>query len=135
MKLARTDQERQLQAVGEGEMKVTPLAMLAAYRNLALRRTATDMSDAERTVFTGLDAATEYGMARLASLTEMKVAGKTGTSRTDDGEWSNGWFAGYAPADKPRIAVVVFLEAGTGPGDAAPLASRIFRAWRQGHRQ
>ena len=127
--LAHNDEERQLQAVGEGDMRATPLEMLAAYRNLALRRTADDTTEAERTVFTGLEESTGYGMARLASVADMKVAGKTGTSRTDQGSWTNGWFSGYAPADKPEIAVVVFLEKGTGPGDAAVLGGEIFRAW------
>ena len=127
--LARTDAERQLQAVGEGDMKVTPLEMLAAYRALALHRAAADSTAAERTVFQGLEEATAYGMARLASVPEMKVAGKTGTPRAEEGSWTNGWFAGYGPADKPEIAVVVFLERGTGPGDAAPLAAELFQAW------
>jgi len=110
-------------------MKITPLEMLAAYRGLALRRTAAHTSDAERTVFLGLEQATSYGMSRLASVPDMKVAGKTGTTGADQGAWTHGWFAGYAPADEPEIAIVVFLERGTGPGDAAPLASEIFQAW------
>jgi penicillin-binding protein A len=136
IQLAKSDEERQLQAIGEGEIKVTPLEMLAAYRKLALRRAATDETKAERTVFAGLEAATDYGMARLASTNNMKVAGKTGTARTDLGSWTNAWFAGFAPHDKPQIAVVVFLERGTGPSDAAPLASKMFKAWhaRQGNR-
>ena len=116
-------------------MRVTPLEMLAAYRNLALRRTAADITEAERTVFAGLEESTGYGMARLASVADMKVAGKTGTSRTDQGAWTNAWLSGYAPADKPQIAVVVFLEKGTGPGDAAVVGSEIFRAWHQGKKQ
>lgn len=127
--LARTDEERQLQAVGEGDMKITPLEMLAAYRWLALRRAASHDNVADATVFSGLEQATTYGMARMAAIPEVKVAGKTGTPRTDQGSWTNGWFAGFAPADKPEIAVVVFLERGTGPGDAAPLAGEIFHAW------
>lgn len=135
LRLAPTDEERQLQAVGEGDMKVTPLEMLSAYRGLALRRTAVYASAAaERPVFEGLEAATTYGMARLASMPGMKVAGKTGTPRSDQGAWTNGWFAGYAPADRPAIAVIVFLERGTGPADAAPLASEIFQAWYKSRR-
>jgi cell division protein FtsI/penicillin-binding protein 2 len=126
---ARTDEERQLQAVGEGDMKITPLEMLAGYRSLALRRSSSRPSTAEDTVFAGLEQATSYGMARLASIPDVKVAGKTGTPRTGQGAWTNGWFAGYAPADKPKVVVVVFLERGTGPADAAPLAGEIFRAW------
>ena len=126
---ARNDEERQLQAIGEGDMKITPLEMLAAYRALALRRSTGQPSAAEETVFSGLEQATTYGVGRLASIPELKVAGKTGTPRTDQGTWTNGWFAGYAPADKPQVVVVVFLERGTGPADAAPIASDIFRAW------
>jgi cell division protein FtsI/penicillin-binding protein 2 len=126
---ARTDEERQLQAIGEGDMKITPLEMLVAYRALALRRASGHPSAAEETVFSGLEQATTYGVARLASIPEMRIAGKTGTPRTDQGTWTNGWFAGYAPADKPQVVVVVFLERGTGPADAAPIASDIFRAW------
>jgi cell division protein FtsI/penicillin-binding protein 2 len=126
---ARSDEERELQAVGEGDMKITPMEMLAAYRGLALRRTVPRASATEQTVFFGLEQATSYGMSRLASVPEMKVAGKTGTAGTDQVAWTNGWFAGYAPASKPEIAVVVFLERGTGTADAAPLASQIFRAW------
>ena len=126
---ARTDEERQLQAVGEGDMRITPLEMLAAYRWLALRRIASHEKSADKTVFAGLEQATTYGMARMAAIPEVKVAGKTGTPRADQGSWTNGWFAGFAPEDKPEIVVMVFLERGTGPGDAAPLAADIFRAW------
>jgi cell division protein FtsI/penicillin-binding protein 2 len=130
IRLARDQEERQLQAIGEGDMRVTPLGMLAAYRGLALRRSASNATEAERTLFAGLEAATEYGMARLASAKGTKVAGKTGTARTEQG-WTHAWFAGYAPADKPQVAIVVFLERGTGPGDAAPLASEILQAWKE----
>ena len=131
LRSAGSEEERQLQAIGEGDMRVTALAMLAAYRNLALRRTAGNLTDAERTVFDGLENATEYGMARLASVKNMQVAGKTGTARTDRGAWTNAWFCGYAPARQPEVAVVVFLEKGTGPSDAAVLGGQIFQAWRQ----
>jgi len=131
IRLAQSDEERQLQAVGEGDMKITPLEMLAAYRTLALRRNSTNVQSAERTVFSGLEASAEYGMARLASVPGMKVAGKTGTPRSVEGAWTNAWFAGYAPADHPRVIVVIFLERGEGPDDAAPLAGQIFHAWLQ----
>jgi cell division protein FtsI/penicillin-binding protein 2 len=132
IQLAQTDAERQLQAIGEGEMRVTPLEMLEAYRKLAVARSQSQAAD--RPVFEGLKAGTDYGMARLAAVKAMKVAGKTGTARTDGGHWTNAWFAGYAPADKPRVALVVFLEKGTGPGDAAPLAAEIIEAWQQQQR-
>ena len=128
--LAGSDVERQLQAVGEGDMEITPLEMLEAYRAIASRRAGGgNNAPADRIIFQGLEESAEYGMARLASIRETKVAGKTGTPKADNDAWTNGWFAGYAPAEKPEIAVVVFLERGTGAGDAAPIAGEIFRAW------
>jgi penicillin-binding protein 2 len=71
------------------------------------------------------------------------IAGKTGTaerfSRTDE-EWQNIMsvaverhevlFEAFTPAEDPRIAVVVALQAGhTGAHDAAPIARKIFDAW------
>jgi penicillin-binding protein 2 len=81
-------------------------------------------------VFQGLEASVTYGMGRLAQPnTEMKVAGKTGTSLVEEGSWRHAWFAGYAPAHDPKIVLVVFLEKGLGPVDAAGVAREIFTAY------
>ena len=71
------------------------------------------------------------GTARTAGTASVEVAGKTGTAefgpqRPDGSYLEHGWFTGYAPAAKPEIAVVVFLEQGNGALTAAPVASRIF---------
>jgi len=51
-------------------------------------------------------------------------AGKTGTAEIlKEGE-PHAWFAGYAPADRPRIAPVVFVERG---GEGSKAAAPIFR--------
>ncbi len=47
---------------------------------------------------------------------EVAIAGKTGTAETGGGRPDHAWFAGYAPADEPRVAFVVVLE---HAGDAA----------------
>lgn len=104
---------RQLQALGEADIQITPLALLMAYRSLAKHRLA------------GLLSATTVGTGRLAASSKMPVAGKTGT--TD----RHAWFAGYAPADAPRVALVVFLSGGTGGADAAPVARQILAALEQ----
>jgi cell division protein FtsI/penicillin-binding protein 2 len=43
----------------------------------------------------------------------VRVAGKTGTLRPDSGAETTSWFVGFAPADKPEIAVSVMLENGS----------------------
>jgi len=114
-----TLEQRQLLALGEANILVTPLGLLCAYRRLALRR-----KDA---VSDGLEAATEYGTARLARPPGVKVGGKTGTASDVGSGQTHAWFAGYAPAQSPRIALVVFLEQGAGGRDAAPIARELFQ--------
>jgi penicillin-binding protein 2 len=57
------------------------------------------------------------------------VAGKTGTAQKA-GKRDFAWFAGYAPADNPEIAVVALVEQGGFGGDiAAPAAGMVFAKW------
>ncbi|MFK2900983.1 penicillin-binding protein 2 [Dyella jejuensis] len=74
-----------------------------------------------------------------------RIAGKSGTaerfSRTSDAYNENrntaylaarhrAWFEAFTPAEDPRIAVAVVLEAGAwGADDAGPIARKIFDAW------
>jgi len=126
--VAETPEELQLQAIGEWGIHVTPLELLRGYRNLAL------LSGSRREanlapLFEGLQASVSYGMAHMAQPeAPMKVAGKTGTAAAEKGPWTHGWFAGYAPAENPQIALVVFLEKGHG-SDAATIAREIFGAY------
>ena len=98
---------------------ITPLELVSAYRRLALQKKPI-VSDA-------LEAATDYGTARLARPPGLKVAGKTGTASDPGNGKIHAWFAGYAPVNLPRIAVVVFLEQGVGGRDAAPIARELFQ--------
>jgi penicillin-binding protein 2 len=57
------------------------------------------------------------------------VAGKTGTAESGQ-ETPHAWFAGYAPADQPRVAITVILEhAGEGSQVAAPLFRQVLEAF------
>ena len=57
------------------------------------------------------------------------IAGKTGTAQKPPYD-DSGIFACYAPANKPEIVVVVFLEqGGSGAGGAAPIARKILEAY------
>ena len=128
---AHSPSELQLEALGESGIHVTPLELLQAYRRLAVRRR--DPATYGRSlgvVLAGLEASANYGMAAAARTEGLSVAGKTGTSVADEGNWSHGWFAGYAPADAPEIVLVVFLERGRGPADAAGIAHDVFTAYR-----
>ncbi len=122
----RRQEDVVLQALGEKNVEVTPLAVAEAYRKLALRRKSPERDPGMDLIYAGLEAAVEYGTARLAQPAgKPRVAGKTGTS-TGEGAVRHAWFAGYTPADRPRVAVLVFLEQGSGGRDAAPLAAEIF---------
>ena len=131
--LAHSPEELQLQAIGEWGISVTPLELLRGYLNLA--RLAKGGSDGKLSpLFEGLQQSVAYGMGRMAQPdTAMKVAGKTGTAVSDEGPWTHAWFAGYAPAENPQIALVVFLEKGHGGSDAAGVAREIFAAFAANH--
>jgi peptidoglycan glycosyltransferase len=84
-----------------------------------------------------------YGTGTSAAIPGVKVAGKTGTAELEDTRGpkaqqqqqqqgvqgnappsnTDAWFAAFAPAERPRIAVgVMFVRAGAGGATAAPAA-------------
>ncbi len=122
-------EQLQLTALGERGIEVTPLALLEAYRKLALKRRA-GASSANGAVFDGLEHAVAYGTAHGAYVEGMKLAGKTGTAAEANNPRTHGLFVGYAPAEQPEIAVVVYLKQGRGP-DAAMVARGVFAEYAQ----
>lgn len=126
--LADDTPHMQLQALGDWGIEITPLELLAAYRNLALRKLKENASASMDPVFTGLERSVQYGMAHTAASTGITAAGKTGTAADGTSRQTHGFFAGYAPADKPEIVLVVYLRQGRG-SDAAAIASSIFTAY------
>jgi cell division protein FtsI/penicillin-binding protein 2 len=68
----------------------------------------------------GFLGAVNEGSASSAFDPEVIVAGKTGSCA------SVGWFASYAPADRPEIVIVVFLRPGNGHA-ASGVAGRIYQ--------
>jgi len=83
-------------------------ATLASIRE-ALKRVTTDKDGTAYTAFKG---------SKIIS------AGKTGTAEVLKSGEPHSWFAGYAPADNPKIAVVVIAEHG---GEGSKTAAPIFR--------
>jgi penicillin-binding protein 2 len=84
--------------------------MLAAIRKGLNEVVADDQGTAHDTVY----------------LADVAIAGKTGTAQTGGGQPDHAWFAGYAPADEPRVAFVVVLEhAGDAATSACPVAKLL----------
>ncbi len=85
----------------------------------------------------------QAGTAHAAQIAEVDVAGKTGTAQvsrivrdpTDPRRsWStqrdHAWFAGFAPAQNPEIAIVLLVEhGGSGGHEAAPLVTQVVREY------
>jgi penicillin-binding protein 2 len=83
------------------------------------------------------------GTGQGARVEGFDVCGKTGSTQTMSRESAaklaqagreiktHSWFSGFAPREKPRIAVTVLVEYGGGGGaTAAPVAGRIFDKFR-----
>ena len=70
------------------------------------------------------------GTGTAAQIPGVRVAGKTGTAETGRAGVNTTGFIGFAPADRPRVAVAVYVEAqrGTGGRVAAPMARAVMQA-------
>ncbi len=143
-------------AFGQGSLYVTPMQMLLADEAMAgsgaIPRpilvksvTAPDgtvvQTASPGTLYTPISASTaaqvrtamttvvQQGTGVLAQIPGVSIAGKTGTAETNDGQQPHAWFVCFAPADHPRVAVVVVVEhGGEGAYVAAPLAKQILQA-------
>jgi penicillin-binding protein 2 len=86
-----------------------------------------------------------HGTGGMARLSEVKVAGKTGSSQVvklrtaKKGEAipykyrDHALFVAFAPYEKPEIAVAVIVEHGEHGGSAAaPIAGKVMRAYFEG---
>ena len=70
----------------------------------------------------------EHGTAKLLRTLSVACAGKTGSAQHRPGKPTHAWFIAFAPYDKPRYAVCVFVaKSGTGGEVAAPVAAKILR--------
>jgi len=75
----------------------------------------------------------ENGTARALQVPGVPTAGKTGTAQLGNGT-SHAWIIGFAPADAPRVAIAVIVEAQPGASEqtggrvAAPIARAVLEA-------
>ena len=65
-----------------------------------------------------------------AAVPGISTAGKSGTAELGGNGEPHSWFIGFAPADRPTIAIAVIVEQGGRGGErAAPLAGRFLQAY------
>ncbi|MCX5654317.1 MAG: penicillin-binding transpeptidase domain-containing protein [Planctomycetota bacterium] len=135
-------------AVGQGELLVTPLQVAQLYGLVATDgrmppvRLIRDGEPAQRpplglnprlmaVLRDGLTAVVnEQGGTGYATayLPDIRFAGKTGTAQSGRSD-PHAWFAGFAPAENPRVAFAVIVEYGGHGGTAAgPVAREIVKA-------
>jgi len=127
-------------AIGQGENTQTLLNMVRLYQMLAgdgksrtpylVRPTSEPQYDFKLTsdqmaaLRQAMVNVVEQGTARGSRLSDLKIAGKTGTAQNSQGA-NHGWFIGFAPADNPQIVVGAVLEFGRHGTVAAPLVVRV----------
>jgi penicillin-binding protein 2 len=88
----------------------------------------------------------DQGTGRVARIAGIPVAGKTGTAQVvrlqESGSGDeedipyelrdHGWFAAFAPVQRPRIAAAVVVEhGGHGSSSAAPIVARIMKLYAE----
>lgn len=80
----------------------------------------------------GMEKAVLQGTSIVASINDISVCGKTGTSQNPHGKDHSVFFA-FAPKDNPKIAIAVYVEHGVwGARYAAPIASLMMEKYLKG---
>ena len=141
-------------SIGQGEMQVTPLQMAnlaAIFANKGYYYTphlvkAIDGNPKkipakfQEKISVGIDARhfnliqdamveAIYGTAARAVMTDLVIAGTTGTAQNSQGE-DHSVFIAFAPKDNPKIAIAVYVEnAGWGGRAAASTASLMIEKY------
>lgn len=71
----------------------------------------------------------ETAYAQPARIPGVPVGGKTGTAEVGGGGQPHAWFIGYAPADRPGVAIAVIMEnRGSGTTFATPAGQKVLAA-------
>jgi penicillin-binding protein A len=154
-----TEVELGVSAIGQGEVLATPLEMASVAQTVANggvreptsvvanRKLRPERGPVRVTSEKIADELTELmvrvvveGTGGAGAIPEAQVAGKTGTAELGPKpgqeneenpiQVKDAWFAAFAPAEKPRLAVgVMLIEAEASGGEvAAPIASQVLSA-------
>jgi len=142
-------------AIGQGEVNLTPLQIANLGATIAnrgyyyaphvvrkvqyepldtmyMRRHRTMASErAYRAVITGMRSSALKGTCKALAHLPFTVCGKTGTAQNRGQDHSV--FMGFAPMDKPKIAIAVYVEnGGFGADFAVPIAGVLFEQYMNG---
>ncbi|MBP3228719.1 MAG: penicillin-binding protein 2 [Bacteroidaceae bacterium] len=142
-------------SIGQGEVTATPLQICNLAATIAnrgwyvtphvVRSVGGEKPDAKyeqrhrtlvdagyyRYAVAGMRAAVTGGTCRAANLPGLAVCGKTGTAQNRGVDHSA--FMGFAPMDKPRIAVAVYVEnGGFGADFGVPIGALIIERYLRG---
>lgn len=83
-------------------------------------------------VIQGMFNVIQTGTGRSAKVDSIEICGKTGTIQNPHGE-AHSAFLAFAPKDKPKIAVYVYVEAGvSGARYAAPISTLMIEYYLKG---
>ena len=138
-------------SIGQGEVLATPLQLANQAATLANRgyyitphlntelttnpelRHETDMDTRWFDLTAeGMHRVMTNGTGRWYNIDSLQMCGKTGTAQNPHGK-DHAIFIGFAPKDKPKIAVAVVVEnAGFGATWAAPIASLLMEQYLTG---
>ncbi len=135
-------------AIGNGGQLLTPHVMkefrdshgnlLQSYQTKA--RGTVPVDDANLSIVRqAMRQSVTQGVAKNAAVNGIEVAGKTGTAefgiQLASGKYeTHGWFVGFAPYNDPQVAIVVFVQKGSGGNDASPAAAKILDYYFHGPR-
>jgi penicillin-binding protein 2 len=144
-------------SIGQGYLQVTPLQLAVAYSALVNGGTVVRPHVA-KAILRGESVQTlKFKPVRKVKLTDawaikqglyeaahsaggtstsvfgnfpVQVAGKTGTAESGPGRSDHSWYASWAPANDPKIVVIVLIaHGGFGAQAAAPAAKEIYQAF------
>ncbi len=133
-------------SIGQGDLLVTPIQLLnyivgisnggkiykpfvVSKENSELLYDLSDLNKEIEEVRKGMRLAVESTRGTAHSLNDLpiKVAGKTGSAQVSNNKKENAFFVGFAPYDKPEIAILVLVEdARQGSLNAVPIAKDVF---------
>jgi len=145
-------------AIGQGAVTVSPIQLVSALGGLGvggrwyqphlveggapvLLRKADFNPDNLQQVISGMyGVVNEWGTGHAAQLPDIKVCGKTGTAQVASSDKTKGakvrsalannaWFVGFAPMEKPEIAVVALFENGEESYNAVPIVRDVLKAY------